>query len=145
MKNYKKIIVALELVLEKEQYLIDKVKALVEAGEGEIYAVHAVEHLGSYAASYAVSAGIDIEKLLLDEAKENMKKTAELLGINEEHQIIKLGPASQVILDVAEKIEPDIIIVGSHGKRGLRLLLGSTSNAVIHGAKDDVLAVRAPA
>jgi len=36
----------------------------------------------------------------------------------------------------------DLIVVGSHGRHGLSLLLGSTSTGVLHGAKCDVLAVR---
>ncbi len=36
----------------------------------------------------------------------------------------------------------DLIVVGSHGRHGLALLLGSTANGVLHGANCDVLAVR---
>ena len=35
----------------------------------------------------------------------------------------------------------DLIVVGSHGRHGLALLLGSTANDVLHGAPCDVLAV----
>lgn len=34
-----------------------------------------------------------------------------------------------------------MIVVGSHGRHGLALLLGSTANDVLHGAPCDVLAV----
>jgi universal stress protein A len=33
-------------------------------------------------------------------------------------------------------------VVGSHGRHGLALLLGSTANDVLHGAPCDVLAVK---
>jgi universal stress protein A len=36
----------------------------------------------------------------------------------------------------------DVIVVGSHGRHGLALLLGSTANDLLHGAPCDVLAVR---
>ena len=36
----------------------------------------------------------------------------------------------------------DLIVVGSHGRHGLALLLGSTADAVLHHAKCDVMAVR---
>jgi universal stress protein A len=34
------------------------------------------------------------------------------------------------------------IVIGTHGQKGLQLLLGSTANAVLHGAGCDVLSVR---
>ncbi len=43
---------------------------------------------------------------------------------------------------VAEELGADLIVVGSHGRHGLALLLGSTANGVLHGATTDVLAVR---
>ena len=43
---------------------------------------------------------------------------------------------------VAEEQSCDLIVVGSHGRHGLALLLGSTANDVLHGAPCDVIAVR---
>jgi len=36
----------------------------------------------------------------------------------------------------------DLIVVGSHGRHGLALLLGSTANDVLHARRRDVLAVK---
>ncbi|WP_292363901.1 universal stress protein, partial [Methylophaga sp. UBA1464] len=36
----------------------------------------------------------------------------------------------------------DLIVVGSHGRKGIKMLLGSTANAILHHARCDVLAVR---
>ncbi|WP_313899138.1 universal stress protein [Leclercia adecarboxylata] len=43
---------------------------------------------------------------------------------------------------LAKKQGCDLIVVGSHGRHGLALLLGSTANDILHGAPCDVLAVR---
>ena len=43
---------------------------------------------------------------------------------------------------MAEELGTDLIVVGSHGRHGLALLMGSTANGVLHGANCDVLAVR---
>ena len=48
------------------------------------------------------------------------------------------SPASML----AEQLDVDLIVVGSHGRYGLALLMGSTANGVLHGASCDVLAVR---
>jgi universal stress protein A len=55
---------------------------------------------------------------------------------------VPIGHISSEILAFAENEHVDLIITGSHGVHGLQLLLGSTSNAILHGAKCDVLAVR---
>ncbi len=42
----------------------------------------------------------------------------------------------------AELFKADLMIVGSHSRHGIRLLLGSTANYVLHHAVCDVLAVK---
>jgi universal stress protein A len=39
-------------------------------------------------------------------------------------------------------VHADLIVIGSHGRHGMGLLLGSTANAVLHGSPCNVLAVR---
>jgi universal stress protein A len=54
------------------------------------------------------------------------------------------NPASE-ILTVAEMEAAELIIMGSHGRRGLsRLVLGSVAEAVAHRAKCPVLIVKCP-
>ena len=50
-------------------------------------------------------------------------------------------PAKEIRAHAAES-KCDLIIIGSHGRHGLGLVLGSTANSVLHGAPCDVLAVR---
>lgn len=51
------------------------------------------------------------------------------------------GQPRQEIHRLAAEQACDLIVVGSHGRHGLALLLGSTANDVLHGAPCDVLAV----
>ena len=55
------------------------------------------------------------------------------------------GNAKDVILEEARKWDADLIVVGSHGRRGFRrLLLGSVSDAVAMNAHCSVVVVRSP-
>lgn len=55
------------------------------------------------------------------------------------------GEAKKVILDAADDLKPDLIVVGSHGHGTFhRMLLGSVSNAVAQHASASVLIVRRP-
>jgi nucleotide-binding universal stress UspA family protein len=56
------------------------------------------------------------------------------------------GNAKEVILEEARKWEADLIVAGSHGRRGFkRFLLGSVSEAVAMNAHCSVVVVRDPA
>jgi nucleotide-binding universal stress UspA family protein len=57
--------------------------------------------------------------------------------------IVREGDAKTSILEYADQWYPDLIIVGSHGKKGLdRFLLGSVSDAVARHARCSVQIVR---
>ena len=52
-------------------------------------------------------------------------------------------PVSDVILDEARKWRADLIVMGTHGRRGVnRLLLGSDAERVLRSAPVPVLLVR---
>lgn len=53
----------------------------------------------------------------------------------------RVGPAADVILDVARWKQADLIVVGNHSMHGPRRLLGSVANAVTHHAPCTVLLV----
>lgn len=142
MKSYKKLLLAVELNPSCDDLPAVKAGQFRKEFESELYLIHAIEHLSSYGAAYGIAAGADIEKILLDDAQEAMQALGDKLDVPPERQIIKLGPAKSLILEEANHLQADLIIVGSHGRHGIRLLLGSTANAVLHGAKCDVLAVR---
>jgi nucleotide-binding universal stress UspA family protein len=60
--------------------------------------------------------------------------------------IVREGDPRHAILDAASDWRPDVIVLGSHGRRGLnRFLLGSVSESVARHAPCSVQIVRAPA
>ncbi len=71
-----------------------------------------------------------------------MEKFVERYHIDSVHQHILLGKPEVEIHAKAEELQSQLIVVGSHGRYGLALLMGSTANGVLHGASCDVLAVR---
>ena len=60
-------------------------------------------------------------------------------------RLVRRGHPGAEIRRAAEELSADLVVLGTHGRHGLALLLGSTANAVLHGATTDVLAVRLPA
>jgi nucleotide-binding universal stress UspA family protein len=76
------------------------------------------------------------------EASRELSATAAALTGCEVDQRMELGDVATTICRVAEDIPADVIIVGSHGRTGLkRMLLGSVSEHVVRHAPCPVLVV----
>jgi nucleotide-binding universal stress UspA family protein len=58
---------------------------------------------------------------------------------------ISMGAPEQILIETARQWNADLVVVGSHG-RGFwgRMLLGSTTDALVHHAPCSVLVVRKP-
>lgn len=138
---YKNVVVGVELNQKTDSLLIAHCKKMFD-DKTKITLVHAVEHLGGYGGIYNMAAGINIDSIIYEEASKELTKVAKLLHVKEADQFVKNGPAKTVIVDVAKDIKADLIVVGSHGRHGMQLLLGATANGVLHQALCDVLSVR---
>ncbi|MBA6224804.1 universal stress protein [Colwellia sp. MB02u-18] len=146
---YKHILFATELN-ETKSYIEDKVEKWQQLTQAKLSIVHVVEPIANiyYGGVYGVVPNLDASdsvsttKIFQDRAKEALQPLVKRLNISEKNLHIPVGQTSEEILAFAEQHKVDLIITGSHGVHGLRLLLGSTANALLHGAKCDVLAVR---
>jgi nucleotide-binding universal stress UspA family protein len=82
---------------------------------------------------------------LREEANRLLSRIAEKFSFAgfEVSSALEEGDAREVILHHAERWPADLIVLGSHGRRGLdRLLIGSVSEAVAHHAHCSVEIVR---
>lgn len=138
---YKHILFTTDLT-EDTDYLVGKVQGICKLTNAKLSLIHVVEPLPGY--SYAYLGIEDIEGQLVTEARQSIEKLGEKLNVPKQNQYIEIGPTKVKILKMAEDLGIDLIICGSHGRHGLSLLLGSTANAILHGAKCDVLTVRLP-
>lgn len=86
--------------------------------------------------------------VLLDEGKQivaNAKKTLASLGVRENLIVTAVldGHPAEELDTYAANHDVDLIVIGSHGRRGLdRLLIGSVADKVVRGAKVPVLIIR---
>jgi len=142
MANYKRLLVCVELIPESDTELLKSAKEIATKYNAELVLVHAIEYMASYGAAYGVAVTAEMENFLLESAQKGLRALGAEMNISEDRQILKVGFAKSVILSTADEIGADMIVVGSHGRNGIKILLGSTANAVLHGAKCDVLVVR---
>ena len=142
MTLYKHVLVAVDLHPNSDRDIIERAIEIAKANGGTVSLVHAVEHINAYGVAEAYSAVLDVESQLMDDAKKEMAKLGQKFHIPPAHQHLEAGSPRTVILHKAKEADSDLIVVGSHGRHGLQLLLGSTANGVLHHAECDVLAVR---
>ncbi|MDR2876743.1 MAG: universal stress protein [Chromatiales bacterium] len=84
------------------------------------------------------------EQMLMDNGARILKHHAERHHFGPEvDRLVRFGTPRQEIVAAADQRAVDLIVIGSHGRHGLRRLLGSTASAVLNDAVCDVLAVRA--
>lgn len=141
MSAYKHILVGLDLSPESKQ-VTERVKYLFANTNTKISLCHVLEPLAfTYGGDIPVDLS-DVQTQLTDQAKTRLALYGEELQVQTADQHIILGHPAQEMHGMAESSDIDLIVVGSHGRHGLSLLFGSTSNAVLHGARCDVLAVR---
>ena len=55
--------------------------------------------------------------------------------------IVRVGPPWKCIIETADELEVDVIVIGSHGYRGLDYVLGTTASQVANRAHRNVLVV----
>lgn len=60
--------------------------------------------------------------------------------------VIEVGDPPSTLLDIADRVGAELIVVGTHGRRGIaRVLVGSVAEAVLREAKVPVLVLRTTA
>lgn len=141
MSNYTKILVAIDLS-DDSTAIVQRGLAIAANNAAELHIIHVIEPL-----SFAYGGDIPmdfsgIQDEIHQQATLQLQRFGEAHNIAGDHQHIVLGRPEVEIHAQAAQLKADLIVVGSHGRYGLSLLLGSTANGVLHGAGCDVLAVR---
>jgi universal stress protein A len=143
MAEYNHILLAVDF--DQVEPVADRAKMLADTYGAALSLVHVVDNMPIPDTGYGgldPALDLDLTAEMIAAAKKQLAGLAEKLGVEENRLYVELGSPKLEITRVAEENQADLIVVGSHGRHGLALLLGSTSNGVLHHAKCDVLAVR---
>jgi len=142
MNTYQQILVAIDVSDEARQ-VIERAREMAKKNRAELCLLHVVEPVmteNSY--DLITSIPVDVQDTLNNQAKEFLQRMQDAFSLSSTPLRVEIGSVKGEILRVAEEIKADLIIVGTHGRHGVGMLLGSTANSVLHGTPCDVLAVR---
>ena len=144
---YKKILVPIDGSSAAARGLQEAIKLATDQ-RATIRLIHVINELmvvSSYEATIytadLINALRDSGNKLLDRAKQQVTNA----GIVVESEMLEAhgGQAGITIADDAAKSYADLIVIGTHGRRGFsRLLMGSDAEQVVRSAKVPVLLVR---
>lgn len=140
---YSNILVALD-TSEEAGEVLDAAKRLMRGEDVQLTIVSVIRPLtGFYVDLYAVigDRGV-IESQAIEYASNWLRALADDKGIESSSIDIVLGTPAAEIRRKAEEINAEVIVLGTHSRRGFARLLGSTANGVLHGTPCDVLAVK---
>lgn len=143
MEAYRHILLATDFS-EHSQQVAGRAKDLAQRYQAKLSLLHVVENLPIGDAAYGpiVPFDIDLTEQMLEAGRQRIDNLGETLSVPENQRWVEVGSPKGEIIRVAEEQNVDLIVIGSHGRHGIGLLLGSTASSVIHHARCDVLAVR---
>src|SRR5690606_7685907 len=142
MGIYTHLLVGLDLSPEESNQVARKAVELARLHNAKLSLLHVIEPV-TFAYAGDIPMDLTETQLALEEQAENrLTSFTQQLGYEVSHSKVVIGQTAAELRETAASLGADLIIVGSHGRHGLALLLGSTASDVLHGAKCDVLAIR---
>ncbi len=143
MSDYQHVLLAVDYT-KHSVYVAEKARLLANKYQAKLSVIHVLDNIPMPDTNYGTVIALDQISAdeLLEAEKIKFMELGDQLAIDVVNRWMVWGIPTQEIINIADQEQVDLIIVGSHGRHGLALLLGSTANSVLHHAKCDVMAVR---
>ena len=141
---YRHALVAIDLTEPAAGSVLRHARALL-ADDAELTVVHVVEPQYVQYSFDPTFTGSMIASLEAEARRSATRRVAELcepFGIPEDSQLILEGRTAHVLHAQLEDGPYDLLIMGTHGRHGWRLMLGSTANALLHDTPVDMQVCR---
>lgn len=142
MSGYSHVLIAVDLTDDSPK-VVQKGLEIAERYGARLSLLHVVEFIPVDPAGEALlPPPVDLEGGLVRGARQRLDALCAERGLKDAPRRVEIGVIKMEIVKVAAEVKADLIVLGSHERHGLALLLGSTEKAILHKAPCDVLAVR---
>lgn len=142
MSSYQHVLIAVDFTPGVDQ-VVERGMLQASAFGARLSLAHVVEPVAlDLSNEMFIPQDLDLDRKLTEAATRLLEEVAVRHQLQHAERFIEQGYVRREVLRLAEEQKVDLIVVGSHGRSGVQLLLGSTANAILHGARCDVLAVR---
>jgi len=144
MKEIKKVLFPVDLT-ENSSKILPYVLSISEKYDSMIYLLHVVQDLNKWGTIYVPHPSMDIfQKEAIEGAQKALDKVCEeqLQSCPNFQKILVSGDPAAEILRTVDSEEIDLVIMGTHGRKGLEhTLFGSVAENVVKKSPAPVLVV----
>ncbi len=141
MSSYQHILVPTDFSKPSE-VAVTRAAELAKFYGARLSLIHVVDYAPPGYVAVDLPVAVSSAAKLVARAQEYLADWTQRLGLTVSAQWVEVGSPKTEIVRMAKENAVDLIVLGTHGERGLGRLLGSTTNAVQHEAPCDVLSVR---
>jgi nucleotide-binding universal stress UspA family protein len=145
MKQVQKILFPIDFTSHFET-LLPWVSTFAKKFDATVYVLFVTQDLANFSTFYVPHGNIQsFQQEAVGAAKKRMATAVQefFKDFPKLETRVELGSAAAKILELAEKEQIDLIIMGVHGRKGLdRAIFGSVADKVVQGASCPVITIR---
>jgi universal stress protein A len=122
--------------------VLERAVELARKTDGRIHLCRAVTiPIGLPDAVWAMPMA-QLDTALVAEAERDLASAAQPYRAEVVGSHVRIGQAADVVIDFANELNAQLIVIGAHGYGPIERLLGTTASKIVHKAKCSVLVVR---
>ncbi len=155
LRPYKKVMACVDFSPHSKHALRRAMKIAKES-KAELVLVNVVDESALYDLYYdpagmgfamtefsqaGIEGSLTLVESLIDKAKKQMTAMVTEMGLKQEQGVVLTGRPNSTLNTYAEAQEIDLIVMGTHGRRGIDHVLGSSTRYVQSHARCEVLSV----
>ncbi len=142
MNHYQNILLAIDFS-DYGHHVAQRAKQLANQFSAHLHIIHVLDNIPMPDTPYGLVIPLDEDSSydLLEAEKNKFKQISDQLDIAPTRRWMVWGEPQQEITQLATQQHIDLIVVGSHGRHGLAVLMGSTAKEILYHADCDVLAI----
>ena len=141
MDDYKHILVAVDLSADSGAVCARATRLAGLCG-ARLHLLHVVEYIPVEPMGEALLPSVEVSDDLVASANSRLEALANEQGLGDVPRQVRVGNIKAEVVQSAEEIGADLVILGSRERHGLAILVNYTEDTILHAAPCDVLAVR---
>jgi universal stress protein A len=147
MSNYSHVLVAVDFSEFSERAAV-RAAEIADLDRASLTLLHVIDYFPEdLPVDLIAPEDVDPAEYLENECRVKLTDLAGRVGYAAAMPLVTFSThsARHEIVPISEQQGADLVVIASHGRRGIADYVGSTAHAVIHGARCDVLVIRAGA